>query len=165
MPLSKFPLVSVAIPLFKSQRFLDCIIGNIAAIDYPNLEVIISDRHCADDAIELLTDRFRADQRIRFIKGSDQLNWVDHYNLLLQIASGQYFLWMPHDDLYPSDYIPQLVSVLESQPDAVLAYGRLEAVHLDNRSISWSLHPDLPLAQDEPRSLRVTLRLLRFWSF
>jgi len=165
MPSSECPLVSVAIPLFKSRRFLDCIIGNIEAIDYPNIEVIISDRHCADDAIELLADRFSDDLRIRCLKATDQLNWVEHYNFLLRVASGRYFLWMPHDDSYPPDYISQLVSYLETHPDAVLAYGRLEVAHLeDERPIPWVLHPVQPLGQNEPWSLRAALRLLLFWS-
>jgi glycosyltransferase involved in cell wall biosynthesis len=158
------PLVSVAIPLFQSRRFLDGIIGNIAAIDYPSLEVIISDRHCADDTIDLLAERFVSDPRIRCVKASDRLSWVGHFNLLLQVASGRYFMWMAHDDSYPSDYISQLVSCLESRPDVVLAYGRLETVDLDDRPTSWSARSELPVAPEEPWSLRVALRLLFSWN-
>jgi glycosyltransferase involved in cell wall biosynthesis len=164
MPGPQLPLVSVAIPLFQSRRFLDGIIGNLAAIDYPNLEVIISDRHCADDTIDLLAERFASDSRIRCLKGSDQLNWVEHYNLLLRISSGRYFLWMAHDDYYPSDYISQRVSCLESRPDVVLAYGHLETVHLDDRPTSWSVRSNLPILPEEEWSLRVALKLLLFWN-
>jgi glycosyltransferase involved in cell wall biosynthesis len=164
MAAQQFPLVSVAIPLFQSRRFVDNIISNVEAINYPNLEIIISDRHCADDTIELLAERFASDHRIRCLKGSDRLTWVEHYNLLLRISSGQYFLWMAHDDRYPSEYVSQLVSCLENQPDAVLAYGRLEPVHLDDQPTSWSPRSDLPVAPEERWSLRVALRLLFFWN-
>jgi hypothetical protein len=33
---------------------------------------------------------------------------------------------MPHDDVYPAGYVQDLVAALESDPDAVLAYGRME---------------------------------------
>jgi len=165
MPSNESPLVSVAIPLFRSRRFLECIIGNIEALDYANLEVIISDRHCADDAIEILAERFRADPRVRCLKATDQLNWIAHYNFLLRAASGRYFLWMPHDDAYPSDYLAQLVSHLETHPEAVLAYGRLELVRLeDDRPLPWVLHPARPFSENEPGLLRAALRLLLFWS-
>lgn len=164
MPSGEYPLVSVAIPLFQSRRFLECIIGNIEASDYPNLEVIISDRHCADEAIEILADRFRADPRIRCLKATDQLNWIEHYNLLLRVASGQYFLWMPHDDSYPSDYITQLVSYLETHPEAVLAYGRVEVVDLDGHPVSRTLRAEPLSAQDESWLLGRALRWLMFWS-
>src|SRR5262245_23801043 len=160
---AQLPLVSVAIPLFQSRRFLDGIIGNIDAIDYPNLEVIISDRHCADDTIERLAERFKSDRRIRCLKAADRLNWVEHYNLLLRMASGRYFLWMAHDDYYPSNYVSQLVFCLESRPDVVLAYGRLETVDLDDRPTSWSARSELPVVE-ERWSLRVALKLLFFWN-
>jgi glycosyltransferase involved in cell wall biosynthesis len=164
MHAQQLPLVSVGIPLFRSRRFVDNVIGNIEAIDYPNLEVIISDRHCDDDTIELLAARFASDHRIRCLGGSDRLNWVEHFNFLLRISSGQYFLWMAHDDCYPSDYISQLVDCLESRPDVVLAYGRLEAVQLDDRPTPWSPRSELPVGAEERWSLWVALKLLYFWN-
>ena len=43
------PLVSVGFPLYRSRRFLDNIVENLEAIDYPNLEMLVSDRHLHDD--------------------------------------------------------------------------------------------------------------------
>ena len=42
-------------------------------------------------------------------QGRDRLGWVEHYNLLLKAATGEYFLWMPHDDAYPGGFIQPLV--------------------------------------------------------
>ncbi len=103
------PLVSVGIPLYKSRGFLSNIIENVEAVAYRNIEIIISDRHGEDDAIEALRRRFGHDSRVRFIKRHDRIDWVDHYNALLRQFTGKYFLWMPHDDIYPADYIDELV--------------------------------------------------------
>ena len=40
------PLVTVGIPLYRSARFLPSIIENLEALDYSNMEILISDRHC-----------------------------------------------------------------------------------------------------------------------
>ncbi|MEO8541606.1 MAG: hypothetical protein ABI577_17830, partial [bacterium] len=77
------PLVSLAIPLYRSLRFLDVITENIRNADYPNLEILVGDRHLADDTIEQLRIRFVGDSRLRFITSRDEVSWVDHYNLLL----------------------------------------------------------------------------------
>ncbi len=121
------PLVSIAIPLYCSAPWVQNILENIARIDYPKVEIILSDRHCADDALATLEQQFREDPRMNFIRATDGLNWVAHYNLLLASASGKYFLWMPHDDLYPAGYVQRLVTALETDPDAVLAYGRMDS--------------------------------------
>ena len=119
------PRVTLALPLYKSMRFLDIIIANLESLDYGNLEILISDRHCADDALERLRARFGNDARFHFMPARDEINWVEHYNLLLRAASGKYFFWMPHDDSYAREYVRVLVGALETYPDAVLAYGNI----------------------------------------
>ena len=129
------PRVTVAIPLHRSSRFVDNIVRNLRALDYPNLEIIVSDRHCADGALEELRTLFCFDRRFTFVQATDGIDWVRHYNHLLAIASGKYFLWMPHDDAYASGYIGELVGRLEHAPDAVLAYGHMDSEGLDGQRL------------------------------
>jgi GT2 family glycosyltransferase len=125
------PLVTVGIPLYRSRRFVEIICANVAAIDCSDTEILISDRHGLDDAIDVLRKKLAQDPRVRFLTATDQLGWVDHFNLLLREARGAYALWMAHDDSYPAGYVTDLVKALEARPDAVLAFGRVELVSLD----------------------------------
>ena len=158
----KQPLVSVGIPLYRSRRFLEILIENIEAIAYPNVEVIISDRHLFDDALELLKERFGSDVRFRFLGARDCLNWVENFNLLLREARGKYFLWMGHDDSYPSQYIGELVSALEEDPEVVLAFGRVEQISLDGFLPTFPFCPP-PILPEEDWSLGSSLRVLTLW--
>lgn len=119
------PLVSLLLPMYKSKRFFDVFTKNIDTFlnTYPNLEIICSDRHLADDALEMLFARYGNDPRFRFIAAQDEIGWVENYNVLLEAAQGKYFFWMPHDDTYSPNYINALVELLEQQPDALVAYG------------------------------------------
>lgn len=158
----KQPLVSVGFPLYRSRRFLEMIIENIEAIEYTNVEIIISDRHLLDDTLELLKRRFGSDARVRFLEGSDYLNWVENFNLLLRQSAGKYFLWMSHDDSYPSNYIGELVSALEERPDAVLAFGRVEQISVDGFLPTFPFSPP-PVLPYEDWSLGCSLRVLTLW--
>jgi GT2 family glycosyltransferase len=129
------PIVSIAIPLYRSAPWVENIAANIANLDYPSVEIIISDRHCTDTALSQLEQRFANDPRIRFLSSTDQLNWVEHYNLLLRQATGTYFLWMPHDDVYSAGYLPSLVDALDADPAAVLAYGRMDVKAPDESNL------------------------------
>src|SRR5262249_3180428 len=131
------PLVSVGMPLYRSMRYLDVITRNIEAIGYDNVEIILSDRHGFDDTLHELSTRFPGDRRLRFIAATDRINWVKNYNLLLNEARGEYFFWVSHDDVYPSDYIPELVSCLEAEPDVLIAYPRTVLIDMDDRPLSW----------------------------
>jgi glycosyltransferase involved in cell wall biosynthesis len=156
------PLVSVGIPLYRSQRFLDTIVENLEALSYDNLEVIVSDRHLIDDALEVLRQRYGSDPRFRFLCGTDGLSWVEHYNLLLRESRGKYAVVIPHDDSYPSTYIPELVAALEQHPDAVLAFGRVEQISLDGFLPTLPFSPP-PLSPTATWTFGSSLKMLTVW--
>ena len=156
------PSVSVGITLSRSARFLRSIIKNLEAIEYPNVEVLVSDCYGFDDTFSQLYGRYGGDHRFRFFKSTDQLNWIEHHNFLLRMASGKYFRWMPHDDSFIPCGLEELVARLETIPNAVLAYGPTEAVDLTGTALPHlnRLAPP-PITDQDPWTVRVSLRL--FW--
>jgi glycosyltransferase involved in cell wall biosynthesis len=143
------PLVSVCIPLHRSARFVDRIVGNIAAIDYPRVDILVSDRHGDDDALSTIRGRLRGDVRVRTVQAADRLSWLQHYNWLLREAHGDYVMWMPHDDEFPGDYVSRLAAALDAAPDAVLAYGRIVRVDLAGNPLVPAMNPP-PAAPPDP---------------
>ena len=93
------------------------------------VEVIISDRHRLDDTLDVLRAEWGHDSRFRFFASDDGLNWVEHMNLLLREAQGDYFRWMPHDHCFPAGCLPPLVDRLERTPSVILAYGPTRAIN------------------------------------
>jgi hypothetical protein len=121
----------------------------------------VGDRHLADDTVEQLRARFPNDSRIRFITARDEVGWVAHYNLLLSEGSGEYFVWMPHDDSYPAGYISALVARLEAKPDALLAFG-----YCDTENAAGAPHtvwPPPPFSPRGPWTPKTALRLFFGW--
>lgn len=154
--------MSIAIPLYRSKRFLPIIVENISAVGAMNVEILISDRHGEDDALDVLRERYAGDARVRFLSGTERLHWTEHYNLLLAAARGAYFMWMPHDDSFPSGYIQQLVAALDGDPSAVLAFGAIDAVDLGGAAIpDWTFHPP-PFGGARSTGVGDSIRLL-FW--
>lgn len=164
MSLNPSPRVTVAFPLFRSARFLDVIRGNLIRLAAPDLEILISDRHLHDDALDRLEAEFGADPRIRFIRHRDGVGWVDHFNALLLEARGRYFMWMPHDDDFPEDYVPRLASALDAHPRAVLAFGSIR-IKGDGARGPWrSRFRDPGELVRETWSPRLHLKLLTQWN-
>ena len=147
------PLVSVAIPLYRSGRFLPVIFDNIDNLTWPNLEVMVSDRHGLDDAIHRIADRYRSDSRIRILQSDDGIGWVDHYNLLAKEAAGEFFMWMPHDDSFPPGYLERLIEPMIEHQQLCLCYGDVEPVSLDGtRRQDWR-YVDTPGVTPSPPGL------------
>ena len=157
------PLVSVGIPLFRSRPFLDSLRANCAALAAEDdIEIIVSDRHGHDDALDVLRSEWRHDARFRFLEGADQLSWVEHMNLLLREARGGYFRWMPHDDVFPAGCLAPLIARLERDPAIILAYGPTRVIDSDGRRLPEKdrLH-SFPVPKGEAWTLKHSQDL--FW--
>lgn len=159
MHLAPSPRITVALPLFRSAKFLDIIRGNLRRLTRSDLEILISDRHLYDDTIDRLESEFGADPRVRFIRHSDRIGWVAHYNALLREANGEFMMWMPHDDDFPEDYIPKLMAALEAHPESILAFGSVRAIGRFGRPLplDTTLIPDGMLAGPWTRRLHLSL--------
>ena len=126
---------TVAIPLYKSALFFENIVSNIENISDPDIEIVISDRHCFDDTIDRLSKRYAGDARVRCLKHQDKLDWVAHINALLKEARGNYWRFLPHDDLSPPGSLEALITALDSNADAILSYGPTLAIDGDGRRL------------------------------
>ena len=126
--MSDAPLLSIGIPLYRAAPFYDTIVDNIDSIDYPNVEILISDRHLADDTIDRLEDRYQDDDRVTTHRFDDEGDWWHNYNFLLTHASGRYFRWLPQDDLLPRRGLDRLVERMEEDPEVILVYNRIDSV-------------------------------------
>lgn len=161
--MSSTPKTSVVIPLYRSARFYDNIISNVESITRQDVEIIISDRHCYDDTIDRLSERYAGDNRVRCLKNDDCLDWVGHLNALLQQARGKYWRFMPHDDLSPPGSLEALVAALDDDPDAVLAYGPTRAIDLAGRAVREKDRPN-PHPEKAQHAWDLGIALEMFWN-
>lgn len=125
------PSVTVAIPLHGSARWVENVVANVRALPPLVTEVLISDQTCLDDAADRIREHLADDARVRVRARPAGFGFVEHYQWLLEEASGELFMWMPHDDIFEPAWVPTLVAALAEHPRAWLAFGRLEWVEAD----------------------------------
>ncbi|MGK2946930.1 MAG: hypothetical protein ACSLFP_00010 [Acidimicrobiales bacterium] len=119
--------MTVAIPLHRSAPFVEVVLANIANIDVPGAEIVVSDRTVLDDAAERIRAATADDPRVRVEVDPQGIGWVDHHALLLAQARAPLAMLMPHDDDFPAGFVGALVVALAEAPDALLAFGDLHA--------------------------------------
>jgi len=118
------PLVSIGIPVFNGERYLEEAIRANLGQSYSNLEVIVSDNGSTDRTEAIGRDFAAADPRLRFYRNDRNIGAAANYNRLFQLASGEFFRWSNADDLPHTELVAQTLPLLQSTPDAVIAYGR-----------------------------------------
>lgn len=105
------PLVSVCIPTYRGARFLGATIDSVLSQSYPYFELLIVDDNSPDDTRDIVAAY--ADERIRYHRNDSNQGPQGNWNRCLQLAQGEFFKLLPHDDLLASDCLETQVAVFQ----------------------------------------------------
>ena len=117
------PRVSIGLPVYNGEDYLEQAIESILAQEFRDLELIISD-NASTDRTESLCRRFaERDSRVRYHRYAENEGAARNYNRVFELARGEYFKWAAHDDVCLPEFIARCVEVLDSASESVvLAY-------------------------------------------
>jgi len=117
------PLVSIGVPVFNGGADIEAALQSVLAQSYTNIEVVISDNASTDDTCEVC-ERIRAlDSRIRYVRQPVNLGPSANFKAVLDLARGDYFMWLGHDDWLSERYLEKCVETLDESPDVSLTCG------------------------------------------
>lgn len=124
------PLVVACLATWNGEPFIEDTLASLAAQTYPNLKVLISDDASTDNTLAICERFANKDSRFYLLRQAKRSGWVGNVNLLLKAARGDYFFFVPHDDVLDPNYVTRLVEMLESRPNAILAFSDMEFIDL-----------------------------------
>lgn len=105
-------LISVVVPVYNVERYLDKCIESICRQTYSQLEIILVDDGSTDRSGAICDKWYKKDPRIRVIhKGNGGLS--DARNAGIAVANGDWFMFVDSDDFITPDTIEQLYRAAE----------------------------------------------------
>lgn len=106
------PLISVIIPVFNVEKYLDQCLTSVLSQTYTNLEIILVDDGSLDHSPELCDRYAILDTRIKIIhkKNGGQSS---ARNTGLNIATGEYISFVDSDDIIAPDMIEKLYTAFD----------------------------------------------------
>ncbi len=123
------PLISVIVPIYKVEQYLDRCVQSIVDQTYKNLEIILVDDGSPDNCPEMCDAWAQKDKRIKVIhKQNGGLS--DARNAGMKIASGQYMAFIDGDD-YIAPEMYQLLSECILNDNSDIAACGIEMVFED----------------------------------
>lgn len=123
------PLISVIVPVYKVERFLDRCMESLEGQSYKNLEIILVDDGSPDSSPKLCDDWAQRDSRVRVIH-KENGGQADARNQGVALARGEYICFVDSDDYVSCDHIEYLLSLLRSS-GAEIACGSFRYVYGD----------------------------------
>jgi glycosyltransferase involved in cell wall biosynthesis len=139
------PKVSIVIPNYNHARFLRRRIESVLRQTYQDIEVILLDDCSADESQSILLE-YADDPRVRIeFNAVNSGRTSKQWNKGVRLARGEYVWIAESDDYADEQLLEKLVSILDAEPNMVLAYCRSWIV-LANGEISGPMevrHPGL----------------------
>ncbi len=120
---SKPPLVSIGVPVYNEEHFIEESLTSLLAQDYPNIEIIISDNASTDETAAVCQHFANKDPRITFHCFDENRGATENYQYVLDHSSGVYFMWAAGHDLWSPNTILECVNMLEEHPESAIATG------------------------------------------
>ncbi|GGP18596.1 glycosyltransferase [Silvimonas iriomotensis] len=151
--MASLPLVSVFIPSYNYRRFIGDAIESILAQSWTNWELIIVDDASVDGSQQLIeTYRQRFPDKIKAVFLEKNVGQAQCANTGLKLCTGKYVSLLAADDVATPLRLEQGVKLLETHPDVMVAFSKVEYIDAENRP----LESDLPF-NDPFRSIRERL--------
>ena len=117
------PLVTIGMPIYNEERFLERSLASLRAQDYPNIQILISDNASTDRTEEIAKRIAMSDDRIRYTRVAENIGAARNFRQVLEIANGRYFMWAAGHDEWSEDLISASVATLETNEVASIAFA------------------------------------------
>ena len=126
------PLVTISIPLFKCEEFLEKCLLSVLNQTYKNLEVILINDQTPDNSVEIaekfITEHQLQNWKIYHLEENSGLSVVR--NKGIDTAQGKYLFFLDSDDVITPDCIEIMVGIAE-RTSAEMVISQLECEQLE----------------------------------
>ena len=132
-------MVSIGMPVYNGDEYLESALFSLLNQTYMNFELIISD-NCSNDNTESICNKFvKIDSRIKYIRQYKNIGQLNNFNFVKAAASGEYFLWAAHDDLWDKEWISSLLKNFKD--GTAISFGAV--VNIDHKGKIFKTYPKL----------------------
>lgn len=116
------PLVSVIMPAYNAEKYIEAAICSILNQTYTNLELVIVEDCSTDKTLDVVCKY--TDSRITLIQNEENKGIAYSTNLGIKLARGKYIALMDDDDIAAEDRLDLQVKYLEEHTEIDILGGR-----------------------------------------
>ncbi len=163
------PELTIGIPVFNGEEFLENKINSILDLEYKNFELIISDNASSDKTKEICKSFLNKDKRIKYFFQKKNIGSEKNFEFILKNAVGKYFMWTAVDDKILPGFIEKNLNSLKNENivcsvNQVKYYGKktdnLQSLNIKKKIIvKFSPLKNIPVSGKLDKKIRKYLRI------
>lgn len=133
-------LISIAVPIYNTARFLPAALDSLLAQDHPHWEGLLWDDGSTDGSGEIAADYARRDPRLRVL-GNGRNNGVSVGSAAaLAEARGDYVAVLDSDDALEPDALSSMLAFMHERPQLGMAYSQYLEIDEDGKLLGLGKH-------------------------
>ena len=129
---SKMPLVSVIMPAYNAERFLNAAIESVLAQSISHWELLVIDDCSTDGTYQVALQQ--KDPRICVLQNEVNRGVAETRNRGIRLAKGKYIAFLDSDDIWHPQKLEKQIEKLEAE-DAQLCYCSYEIIGVDGKKV------------------------------
>ena len=124
---NNLPLITMGMPVFNGEKFLEKRLDSLLKQSYKNFEIIISDNDSTDQTESICKKFVKIDSRIIYLRQEKNIGGILNFKFLLNKAKGKYFIWTAVDDILLPTFLENNLKILESQKNVICSTSKIES--------------------------------------
>jgi len=127
------PLVSILMPCYNHEPYIETAIKSALNQSYKNFEIILIDDGSTDNTWQILLN-YIGDPRVK-ANTRNNLGLIATLKELRSKARGKYLTILASDDKFYPNKLEKMVPILESNSDAVLCVGKTDIIDINDNKL------------------------------
>lgn len=141
--------ISIGIPFYNAENFLEDAIKSVLAQTYIYWELILIDDGSSDRSLEIAKKYEILDKRITVISDGQNKKLPYRLNQIIQISKFNYIARMDADDLMDINRLKLQIDLLEKNPKIDLVTSGLYSIGINNELLGKRIPQDIQMSAKE----------------
>jgi len=122
------PGVSVGIPVYNGERYLEVAIRSVLSQTWGDLELVICDNCSTDRTPEICRTYAAQDSRVRYLRNEKNIGAAGNFRRVFRESRAPVYRWLCSDDYIGPSSIEKCLRLLRARPDTAVVCTRAEFV-------------------------------------
>ncbi|CEI73874.1 glycosyltransferase family 2 protein [Romboutsia hominis] len=128
-------LVSIITPMYNSGKFIRNTIESVLNQTYEDWEMIIVDDCSKDESPEIVKSYTKKDERIKYIRVSENKGVSNARNVALKNASGRYIAFLDSDDIWETTKLEKQIRFMKEK-NCAISFTSYELINEENQKLN-----------------------------
>jgi len=132
-------------PVYNGEEYIAEALDSLLAQTFSDFEIIVYDNVSTDSTASIVQSYAFRDRRVRLCRQTSNIGAAENFIAVLQQASGRFFMWAAHDDIWAENWLEVLVRNFTE--DDVGIRGHIKLQH-NTQIMAVKVPPDFERGQN-----------------